>query len=236
MANLLAKAIRLKKKEFALKTRLLGLPKGSLCYILKRDGKIKPFTILAVMAFWNEDFSNYRTSKTFLFAAYADEVFRPFFTSRSMENISAIATHIAVVKPNGDTHCYAIRKGDEWTPYFFDWTYTFFAVSCSDIFVPAECEDHIMWEYKADNFTAVVHHLYQVDTTAASITVTLPPAPLVGESVQIEDAALTWHLYNVILNRNGKKINSLTDNYTAGVVGGKLSLVYVSDAIGWSVK
>lgn len=141
MANILAKAIKLKKKEFALKTKLLGLPKGSLCYILKRDGTTKPWTILAVISAWDESFSNYRTSKTFLFAASASETFTPFATSRSMNKIAAIGTHIAVVTPNGDSHVYEIKKGDEWTPYYFDWTYTFFVMSGSDDFVPASNAD-----------------------------------------------------------------------------------------------
>src|SRR4051812_26098560 len=132
MANLLAKAIKLKKKEFALKTRILGLPKGTICYILKRDGTTKPFTILATFTAWDEQFSNYRTSKTFLFAASAGEAFKPFASSRTMNQIASIGTHIAVVQTGGDSHVYEIRKGDEWTPYYFDWTYTFFVSSCSD--------------------------------------------------------------------------------------------------------
>lgn len=137
MANILQKAIKIKKKEFKLRTRILGLPKGHKLYFLKRDGMAKPWTILAVMDYWNEDFSKWRSSKNIQVAAYPQEQFTPFATTRTMMDIASLATHIAI---GGDDQfmVYAVRNGDDWKPYFMDWTYTFFVIQISDRFVPAD--------------------------------------------------------------------------------------------------
>lgn len=140
MANILNKVIKLKKKEFKLKMRLLGLPAGSLCYILKRDGSTKPFTILAIMESWDEVFSKFRQSDTIHFAAYPDETFQPFATPRTMRKIAEIGTHMAIGGPT-EFRIYEIRNGDDWLPRFFDWTYTFFIRPVKGDFVPADNED-----------------------------------------------------------------------------------------------
>lgn len=60
--------------------------------------------------------------------------------------------------------------------------------------------------------------------------------PSAGDVIVIEDGALSWSTHNLTIARNGLKINGGTSNYTADVMGGKLSCVYQSTAYGWSIK
>lgn len=138
MANILPKVIKLKRKEFQIKTRLLGLPKGSLCYLLKTDGTTKPFTILATFDVWMEDFNKYRHSKTMQFAVSEAQEFQPFGVSRTMRHIAKICSHIALVHANGESQVYTVRNGDDWLPYYFDWTYTLFVTATADTFDPQD--------------------------------------------------------------------------------------------------
>jgi len=78
--------------------------------------------------------------------------------------------------------------------------------------------------------------VYQANTSSGPITVTLPASPSAGNSLWIEDAALTWNTNNVTIDRNGSNINSAASNYVANVQGGKLSISYIDSTIGWSIK
>lgn len=92
------------------------------------------------------------------------------------------------------------------------------------------------WLVKTGAYTATAADKVQADTTGAAFAVTLPASPSVGDGIQIEDAGLTWDTHNLTVARNGNKINGGTTDYTANVIGGKLSCVYVSSAVGWSIK
>ena len=138
--SILNKVIKLKRKEHKIKARLL-FPPGSKAYILKRDGTTKPFTILAIFEAFGVSFDKFRGSTFFEFAALQDEEFTPFATSRKMRSIAQVATHIAVTTGDGDSVIYSVRTGDEWQPFYFDWTYTLYAKQESQRFGPAENAD-----------------------------------------------------------------------------------------------
>jgi len=85
-------------------------------------------------------------------------------------------------------------------------------------------------------YTAVAGNLIQADTSGAAFTVTLPATANIGDFIEIEDAKLTWNTNNLTIARNGLNINGGTTNYTASVVGNKISVVYISSSYGWSIK
>jgi hypothetical protein len=91
-------------------------------------------------------------------------------------------------------------------------------------------------EIKSSDFAAAVGHRYQVDTSGAAVIATLPGSANPGQNIVIEDAKLSWNAHNLTVNRNGLKINGATSNYVASTQGGKLSLVYIDAAFGWSIK
>jgi len=68
------------------------------------------------------------------------------------------------------------------------------------------------------------------------IALTANPVPSIGASILIEDGTLTWASNNLTISGCGLNINSGTSNYTANVLGGKLSCTYINTAIGWSIK
>ncbi len=92
------------------------------------------------------------------------------------------------------------------------------------------------WAVKTTTYTAVAGDAIQADTSGAAWTLTLPASAAVGDFIEVQDAALTWGTNALTIARNGLKINSGTTNYTANATGGKLSLVYVSTAIGWRIS
>ena len=137
MANLLDKAIKLRKKEHKIKAKLL-FPKGRTAYILKRQGGTEIFTVLAIFENYGVDFSLFRHSTYFEFAAGLNETFEPKDTARPMTEIARIATHIAVVDLNGDSVVHAVANGDEDKPHYLDFAWRFYAVQISDTFIPAD--------------------------------------------------------------------------------------------------
>lgn len=93
------------------------------------------------------------------------------------------------------------------------------------------------WLIKTANYTAVAGDKIQYNLSGAGIQLTLPASPSIGDHIDVEDAALNFDTYNLtILYTNSNKINGTTGNYTANVVGSKLSITYINSTIGWSIK
>lgn len=140
MANILEKRKRLAQKEHKIKTRLLGI-KGAKFYILKRQGSTKKFSILATFLYADSDFDRYRHSAILKFAVTQSERFTQGDVSRTMREVSTIATHIALVKPDGESVVYEIRTGDEFEPFYFDSVFQYFVKQIGDAFDPTENAD-----------------------------------------------------------------------------------------------
>ena len=85
-------------------------------------------------------------------------------------------------------------------------------------------------------YTAISGNLIQANTSGGAFTLTLPSTASIGDYIEVEDAVLTWDAHHLTINRNGLKINGTTSNYTASVIGNKLSIVYISTSYGWSIK
>ena len=85
-------------------------------------------------------------------------------------------------------------------------------------------------------YTAVASDQLLVDTTQTTVTISLPAAPATGDEVSIIDARGTFGSNNVIVNRNGKPINSGTNNLALAINGQSITLVFVDSTRGWAYK
>lgn len=137
MANLLEKGIRLHRKRHKIENKLLH-PKGGLkAYILKRDGRTKRFTILAIFDNFGTEFDNWRHSQFIEFAVQPSESFSDGSVSRTMREVAEVADYIATVENlTGESVVYAIRTGDEYKPYWLNFTYRYFIRQVGDRFNP----------------------------------------------------------------------------------------------------
>jgi hypothetical protein len=88
---------------------------------------------------------------------------------------------------------------------------------------------------KTASFTAVTTNGYFVNTTSASITVTLPASPSSGDIVAVKDYAGTFATNNCIIGRNGSNIDGQAEDLTLDINGQSVTLVYVDATKGWLV-
>jgi hypothetical protein len=68
--------------------------------------------------------------------------------------------------------------------------------------------------------------------TADSITINLPASPSVGWEVSINN---TSTFTNITIGRNGELLMGLSENMTFDVSYATLSLLYVSNSVGWRI-
>ena len=74
---------------------------------------------------------------------------------------------------------------------------------------------------------------YFINTTSGEITVTLPSSPSAGDIVALKDYASTWQTNNVIVGRNGSKINGSCHDATLVTEAQSVTLIYVDGTKGW---
>jgi len=89
---------------------------------------------------------------------------------------------------------------------------------------------------QTSNFTAVAGKGYFVNTTSASVTVTLP-AGTVGDEIVFQDYAGTFGTNKVIFDSNGsEKIQGSTDNFQNTTNNSTITLVYQDATKGWNAQ
>jgi len=75
-----------------------------------------------------------------------------------------------------------------------------------------------------------------VYTAAGTLTLTLPAAPVIGDSIEFLDAGGTFSTNNLVINPNGKPILSVTENLIADVDNTHFVMIYVGSTVGWKVN
>ena len=75
-----------------------------------------------------------------------------------------------------------------------------------------------------------------VDCSSASGSINLPATPLVGDQVSFIDIAGNADTNNITINRNGKKIQALTENLTIDKDHAGICLVYTGTTYGWVLR
>jgi hypothetical protein len=89
------------------------------------------------------------------------------------------------------------------------------------------------WIEQTGNYTANVNENIFVGTAGASITITLPPSPTLGDTVRIVDATGNAGTYNITINRNGNKIMGGDSDLLVDVDGAAFGLAYYNATRGW---
>jgi len=89
---------------------------------------------------------------------------------------------------------------------------------------------------KTSNFTAVAGEGYFINTTSATITMTLPASPSLGDFVTFVDYAGTFDTNNLTIGRNSQPIQGSATDLTVSVERASNTLVYVDGTQGWLLK
>ena len=88
---------------------------------------------------------------------------------------------------------------------------------------------------KSSAFDAIAGTKYAVDTTSATVAITFPASPTIGDSIVVLDAEGTFATHNSTIIRNGKKIDGVADNLTLNINGAEVELVYVGGSKEWQL-
>lgn len=92
------------------------------------------------------------------------------------------------------------------------------------------------WLYISSNYVASPSSRLFVDTTTATVTVTLPATPDVGAYVQFIDYAGTFQTNNLIFDRNSQLIMGLNEDLNVDVNHAGNKLVYTGSVEGWKIE
>ena len=91
------------------------------------------------------------------------------------------------------------------------------------------------WVETSATYDATAGSKLFVDTSSSAVQVNLPASPVMGDEVYVVDAAGNSGTYNITVNRNGKKITGLDENFTIDVNGAAIILAYYNATRGWIV-
>ena len=85
------------------------------------------------------------------------------------------------------------------------------------------------------NTVANANQSYFIDTSASSVTLTLPPFPSPGDTIRVFDVVSNFHNNTCILARNGQPIMGGTDDLTIQTEGAAFEVVYSNSVSGWRI-
>ena len=89
------------------------------------------------------------------------------------------------------------------------------------------------WEIITSNQSITAGKGYFVDVSSASIGITLPATPTLGDKVRIIDVAGNSEVNNIVVGRNGEKIQRQTTDLTISANSAAFSLIYSNSTYGW---
>jgi hypothetical protein len=92
------------------------------------------------------------------------------------------------------------------------------------------------WAAVTSNTTAVHGNRMLVDTSSATITITMPASPSVGDELWVVDAAVNFGTNNCTLGRNSSNIEGVAEDYVLDLDRADVHAIYVGSAIGWRIS
>jgi hypothetical protein len=86
------------------------------------------------------------------------------------------------------------------------------------------------------NTTLVSNISRDVNSTSGAIILTFPASPAVGDWIWLSDYAGTFATNNVTINRNGKNIDGLAEDFIMDISWLSVIFVYQDNTRGWGIK
>lgn len=93
-----------------------------------------------------------------------------------------------------------------------------------------------VWQIVSATYTATAYDALLVDTSFSAFTITLPPNPLIGETISFIDYAGTFGTNNLTFDRNGQLILSTSTDLIVDVTYAANTLVYSDVSSGWRLE
>ena len=93
----------------------------------------------------------------------------------------------------------------------------------------------ITWQVVSSSTTVVANNGYFVDTTVSAISLTLPAAAVIGNTIRFNDLAGNFAVNNLTILRNGHKIQGVADDLLVADTQASFGLVYSNDTYGWKI-
>jgi len=89
------------------------------------------------------------------------------------------------------------------------------------------------WAIKTANYNAVNGDRLMINTSSATVTITLPLNPTFGDTVRFVDAASTFDINVLTVNRNGQPIMGDAADLTVNTRNAAFGLIYYNATYGW---
>jgi hypothetical protein len=89
------------------------------------------------------------------------------------------------------------------------------------------------YSVKNSAYNAVAGDRLMINTSAGSVTVTLPASPVLGDTIKFIDAAGTFDFNSMTIDRNGQAIMGDNDDLTVNTRNAAFTLVYYNATYGW---
>ena len=90
------------------------------------------------------------------------------------------------------------------------------------------------WTTVTANYQALVRDRLLI-VPAAGMIITLPVAPIAGDTITFIDAVGTAGSTNFTIARNGKPIQSLSEDLIVDVASASFDLVFYNNVTGWRI-
>lgn len=91
----------------------------------------------------------------------------------------------------------------------------------------------IAWQYSNQSISAENANGYMMDTSGGPLTLTLPTVIDTDYKIAFKDYALTFSTNNLIIGRNGQKIEGVDEDLVIDVKGVSGEFVWVDASKGW---
>jgi len=94
----------------------------------------------------------------------------------------------------------------------------------------------IDWSYETGSTTVTGSSVgIFADTSSGSWTVIMKTNPSIGDTLAVNDAAGTWGTNNLIVARNGQRIDGVNEDFICDVDYSTIRFVYCNSVYGWKL-
>jgi hypothetical protein len=91
------------------------------------------------------------------------------------------------------------------------------------------------WQIVSSSITVAANNGYFVDTTGSAVSLTLPAAAAIGNTIRFNDLAGNFAVNNLTILRNGHKIQGVADDLAVSDTQASFGLIYSNATYGWKI-